>query len=167
VPGPGHQASVALKFALTILPALPWFVAALIVQPFTATNSSGPPLTLPAAATRQLADSLVQSSRATSHVWRDVAPLNGDGTVNAYIEIARGDRRKWEFEMGLNMRAIDRVMPAELGGYPVNYGFVPRFRSSWFSRSRWAPLRRPTHPAWPSSSRQHYWSESSGPSACS
>jgi len=59
-------------------------------------------------------------------VWRDRAPMNDDGTVNAYIEIAKGDRRKWEFDMGAGRRAIDRVIPVEVGGYPVNYGFVPQ-----------------------------------------
>ena len=57
---------------------------------------------------------------------RDTSPLNDDGTVNAYIEIARGDRQKWEFNMRSNERAIDRVMPEAIGGYPVNYGFVPQ-----------------------------------------
>jgi inorganic pyrophosphatase len=80
---------------------------------------------LPGAATRQLATSLELARPATSHIWRDVPPLNGDVTVNAYIEIARGDLRKWEFDMRLNTRAVDRVMPAELE-YPVNYGFVPQ-----------------------------------------
>jgi inorganic pyrophosphatase len=28
--------------------------------------------------------------------------------------------------MNANARAIDRVMPPEIGGYPVNYGFVPQ-----------------------------------------
>ena len=28
--------------------------------------------------------------------------------------------------MKANARAIDRVMPPEIGGYPVNYGFVPQ-----------------------------------------
>ncbi len=28
--------------------------------------------------------------------------------------------------MTANARAIDRVMPPEVGGYPVNYGFVPQ-----------------------------------------
>lgn len=46
--------------------------------------------------------------------------------MNAYVEIPRGDRRKWEFDMRRNARAIDRVMPVEIGGYPVNYGFVPQ-----------------------------------------
>ncbi len=81
---------------------------------------------LPASATIQLAGSLNASTAHTKHVWRDTAPVNQDGTVNAYIEIARGDRRKWEFDMHANARAIDRVIPADVGGYPVNYGFVPQ-----------------------------------------
>lgn len=28
--------------------------------------------------------------------------------------------------MGANARAIDRTMPESVGGYPVNYGFVPQ-----------------------------------------
>ena len=60
------------------------------------------------------------------HIWRDTPPVNGDGTVNAYLEIGRDDRRKWEFDIAANIRRIDRVMPADVGGYPVNYGFVPQ-----------------------------------------
>jgi inorganic pyrophosphatase len=81
---------------------------------------------LPAAASTQLARSLDDSRAQKKHVWRDTPPFNDDGTVNGYIEIARGDRRKWEFNMRHNARAIDRVMPRSLGGYPVNYGFVPQ-----------------------------------------
>lgn len=61
-----------------------------------------------------------------SHVWRDVAPLNADGTVNGYIEIPRGESTKWEYRIELNRREEDRTIPRELGGYPVNYGFLPR-----------------------------------------
>lgn len=81
---------------------------------------------LPAIATSQLASSLAQAEPHVNHVWRDADPLNDDGTVNAYIEIARGDRRKWEFSMQANARAIDRLIPVATGGYPVNYGFVPQ-----------------------------------------
>jgi inorganic pyrophosphatase len=84
------------------------------------------PNVLPAAATRSLAASLEASRPHARHIWRDTAPLTGDGTVNAYIEIPRGERRKWEFNMRANARRIDRVMPAEVGGYPVNYGYVPQ-----------------------------------------
>ena len=52
--------------------------------------------------------------------------MNPDGTVNAYIEISRGDRRKYEFDMSRNTRGIDRVISAQVGGFPVNYGFVPQ-----------------------------------------
>lgn len=81
---------------------------------------------LPAAAGEQLAQSLQAAVGHTMHVWRDTVPFNEDGTVNAYIEISRGDRRKWEFDMRANTRAIDRMMPEDVGGYPVNYGFVPQ-----------------------------------------
>lgn len=81
---------------------------------------------LPVSAVRQLARSLAASKAYPRHVWRDTPSLNDDGTVNAYVEIERGDRRKWEFDMSANARAIDRIIPPEIGGYPVNYGFVPQ-----------------------------------------
>jgi inorganic pyrophosphatase len=84
------------------------------------------PPTLPATAVATLAASLKAAQGHTTHEWRDTPPLNGDGTINAYIEIARGDRRKWEFDMRANRRAIDRIIPDTIGGYPVNYGFVPQ-----------------------------------------
>ena len=87
---------------------------------------AAPPQVLPAPATRQLADSLAAARARARHVWRDTPPFNQDGTVNGYIEIPRGERRKFEFNMRLNRRAIDRVMPASVGGYPVNYGYVPQ-----------------------------------------
>ena len=98
---------------------LPW--AAVTGQEWTK-----PPAVLPASATRALADSLGGAQKYASHVWRDTPPINSDGTVNAYVEIAQGDRRKWEFDMSANARAIDRMIPADVGGYPVNYGFVPQ-----------------------------------------
>jgi inorganic pyrophosphatase len=81
---------------------------------------------LPAAAVKQLSASLAAASVHRHHLWRDTAPVNADGTINAYIEIPRGERRKFEFDMHANARAIDRVMPERIGGYPVNYGFVPQ-----------------------------------------
>jgi inorganic pyrophosphatase len=42
------------------------------------------------------------------------------------VEISRGDRRKWEYRMARNARDIDRTIPEQVGGYPVNYGFVPQ-----------------------------------------
>ena len=85
-----------------------------------------PPLVLPAGAATQLVQSLELSKAIKQHVWRDTPPLNPDRTVNAYIEIPRGERRKFELDMRRNVRVIDRVIPRALGGYPVNYGLVPQ-----------------------------------------
>jgi inorganic pyrophosphatase len=87
--------------------------------------SGGTSRELPAAATAQLAASLAASRAHGTHVWRDTPPINADGTVNAYIEIPRGERQKFEFDMKANTRAVDRVMPESLA-YPVNYGIVPQ-----------------------------------------
>ena len=84
------------------------------------------PDVLPPLGTTQLMKSLAAAAAHAQHPWRDTPPLNPDGTVNAYVEIERGDRRKWEFDMRARARAIDRVMPDAIGGYPVNYGFVPQ-----------------------------------------
>jgi inorganic pyrophosphatase len=109
---------MTIRKALAVIALLPWSVAGQGV--------TRPPDVLPAPATAALATSLKAAAVHATHVWRDTAPTNPDGTVNAYIEIAKGDRRKWEFDMGANARAIDRVIPADIGGYPVNYGFVPQ-----------------------------------------
>lgn len=85
-----------------------------------------PPPTLPAAAVTQLARSLDASRPHARHLWRDTPPMNADGTINAYIEISRDDRRKWELNIERQRRAVDRVMPDYPGGYPINYGIVPQ-----------------------------------------
>ena len=104
-----------------------WLLWAIPVA-VVAAEQSAPvaPDTLPAAATTKLAASVSAAKAHTAHVWRDRAPLNDDGTINGYIEIAKGDRRKWELDMSKNARAIDRVIPEAIGGYPINYGFVPQ-----------------------------------------
>jgi inorganic pyrophosphatase len=89
-------------------------------------QDAAPPRVLPATAVNALAASLKAANGHATHVWRDTPPFNSDGTVNGYVEIARGDRRKWELDMRANRRAIDRMIPASIGGYPVNYGFVPQ-----------------------------------------
>lgn len=98
----------------------------LLLVPCVVAAQQGPPAVLPAPAAATLVASLKAAQAHAKHVWRDTPPINGDGTINGYIEIPRGDRRKWEFAMGRNARAIDRVMPEDIGGYPVNYGFVPQ-----------------------------------------
>ena len=102
------------------------FLALMFPIAAAAQMASTPPRLLPATATAQLIESLDAARQHTSHVWRDTPAMNQDGTVNAYVEIPRGERRKWEFDMKDNARAIDRVMPPQIGGYPVNYGFVPQ-----------------------------------------
>jgi inorganic pyrophosphatase len=103
---------------LALIVFLPWVAAGQELR--------DPPTVLPVSATTALAKSLEASTPHAIHVWRDTVPINADWTVNAYIEIARGDRRKWEFAMAANTRAIDRMIPIDVGGYPVNYGFVPQ-----------------------------------------
>jgi inorganic pyrophosphatase len=97
-----------------------------ILLPLAIQEAGAPPNILPARAVDALAASLSAARGHASHIWRDRPALNADGTVNAYIEIARGDRRKWEFDMRTQVRALDRMIPVEIGGYPVNYGFVPQ-----------------------------------------
>lgn len=88
--------------------------------------AASPPTVLPPVATTRLTTSLDASAGHVFHVWRDTPAVNPDGTVNVFVEIPRGERRKYEFDMQRHTREIDRVMPDSLGGYPVNYGFVPQ-----------------------------------------
>jgi inorganic pyrophosphatase len=89
-------------------------------------TTSEPPSELPAVATAQLRESLELSRAHPTHTWRDTSAMNADGTVNAYIEIPQGEIRKWEFDMKADARVVDRVMPDDVGGYPINYGYVPQ-----------------------------------------
>jgi len=103
-------------------------LALLIAFPLAIAGQAGntPATVLPPQAVTLLSQSLEASRRHENHVWRDKVPVNADGTVNGFVEISRGDSRKWEFNIPSNALAIDRVMPAEVGPYPVNYGFVPQ-----------------------------------------
>ena len=108
-------------------PSRAWLWLALAAGACASSGKPGPaPNVLPATASAHLARSLDAARAHASHVWRDLPPTNLDGTVNAYVEIPRGERRKYEFDMAQNVRAVDRVMPESMGGYPVNYGFVPQ-----------------------------------------
>lgn len=101
-------------------------MAALAAGTAIVAQSFAPPNELPAAGVAALARNLDAASRHGRHLWRDTPPLTADGLVNAYIEIPRGERRKFEFDMAAAERTVDRVMPEDVGGYPVNYGFVPQ-----------------------------------------
>ena len=89
-------------------------------------QSVAPPLQLPEPAVRALVASLERSRGQAENIWRDRVPLGTDGLLTGYIEIARGDRRKFEFDIAANRLRLDRTIPASLGGYPVNYGIVPQ-----------------------------------------
>lgn len=80
----------------------------------------------PAGLAERVATYLEATRKHPQHVWRDTPAVNADGTVNGYIEIPRGESTKWEFDIPLNRREVDRTIPAELGGYPINYGFLPQ-----------------------------------------
>ena len=101
---------------------MPLLVALLIVALQTA---SAPPDVLPAAATSKLRASVKAASAHKQHAWRDTPPFDGN-LLNAIVEIPRGERRKFEFDMARNAPAVDRVMPEKIGAYPVNYGIVPQ-----------------------------------------
>lgn len=103
---------------------LPWLLLVALVG--IAQGALPAPDTLPAAGTAKLRASLEAAEPHAKHLWRDTPPVNADGTINSYIEIARGDLRKWEFNMAKHERAIDRMIPKTLGGYPINYGIVPQ-----------------------------------------
>jgi inorganic pyrophosphatase len=105
-----------------------WIVSSALSIPalLAAQVPTRPPDVLPPAATIRLAASLEAARPHAHHSWRDTPPFDGPEIVNAYIEIPRGERRKFEFAMGENSRAVDRLMPEDVGPYPVNYGFVPQ-----------------------------------------
>jgi inorganic pyrophosphatase len=101
-------------------------VLALVLPLAARQDTREAPRTLPASAAGALVASLTAAEPHAKHVWRDTPPVNDDGTVTAYVEIGRGDRRKWEFDIKAHVRRIDRMIPADIGGYPINYGFVPQ-----------------------------------------
>lgn len=97
---------------------------------FAGCNQAAPaPQSLPSAPAgleQRVKAYLEAAKQYPEHVWRDLPPRNADGTINGYVEISRGESQKWEFRIPLNRREVDRVIPSELGGYPINYGFLPQ-----------------------------------------
>lgn len=102
-------------------------VAAVLASTSLAAQSAAPaPQVLPPVATAKLVESLkLADVLKTNHLWRDVPPMVND-LVHAYIEIPVGERNKYEFDMRRNALGLDRIIPERMGGYPVNYGFVPQ-----------------------------------------
>lgn len=95
------------------------FVLAIVLQAISA------PGTLPEAAALKLRESLKSAAAHKQHVWRDTPPFEGE-LLNGYVEIPLGGRKKFELDMAKNAPALDREIPAKIGGYPVNYGIVPQ-----------------------------------------
>ena len=110
------------------MPVRTWVSLAIALFPAILLGQAGrvAPNVLPASAVAALAASLDGSRAHPQNPWRDTAPLTQAGAVNAYVEIPRGDRQKFEFDIRANRLALDRVIPEDVGGYPVNYGFVPQ-----------------------------------------
>ncbi len=57
------------------------------------------------------------------------APRSGPDGPNRWevvIEIPSGSRKKWEHRDGRFV--LDRTLPESVGGYPANYGFLPKTR---------------------------------------
>jgi inorganic pyrophosphatase len=102
-------------------------VAAVILAVAAPQGPSGQraPDRLPPAVHAKLLLDLASAKPFRQHVWRDTPPFNPDGTLNGYVEIERGDPTKWEFRIAKNAREVDRVLPADVGGFPTGYGFVP------------------------------------------
>jgi inorganic pyrophosphatase len=109
------------RLSLSILVA---GLAACADAPQTQTVKSLPPA--PAGLDLKMSAYLKGAKAHQQHVWRDVEPLAADGTVSGYVEIPKGESTKWEFSILHNRREVDRMIPEALGGYPINYGFLPR-----------------------------------------
>lgn len=108
----------SVRFALSYIVAL-----AIFATGCADTDYADP---LPATAVSELRRTLDASRGVADHPWRDVAPMNPDGTINAYVEVSRGDHRKWELNMATNALQIDRFNDPGAGPFPINFGFVPQ-----------------------------------------
>ena len=121
---PGLQANSYNRGMTTRLLPLLLSLALCACRGTTPATEALPPA--PAGIKEKVVAYLAAAKPHAEHPWRDLAPLNADGTVNGYIEIPRGESTKWEFRIPLNRRDVDRMIPPELGGYPINYGFLPQ-----------------------------------------
>lgn len=58
--------------------------------------------------------------------WHDVElGLEGSATVNAIIEVPRGEKTKYELDKTTGLIKVDRILSSAVH-YPANYGFIPR-----------------------------------------
>jgi Inorganic pyrophosphatase len=64
--------------------------------------------------------------RTQLHPWHDLDPgKDAPAIVEAFMEISRGSRTKYEIDKKTGLIRVDRVLP-EGFGYPANYGFIPK-----------------------------------------
>jgi inorganic pyrophosphatase len=60
------------------------------------------------------------------HPWHEVAPgEQPPERLNAFIEIPRGSKAKYELDKASGLIRLDRVIYASMY-YPLNYGFIPQ-----------------------------------------
>jgi inorganic pyrophosphatase len=75
-------------------------------------------------------DTLVYVTDKRLNLYTDIGAVNGDGTINAVIEIPTGDNRKFEtnVETGRLFWELKNGKPRTVAylGYPTNYGMIPR-----------------------------------------
>ncbi len=75
-------------------------------------------------------DTAVFDSNKKLNLFLDFAARNGDGTLNAVIEIPQGDVRKFETDVdtGRLFWELKKGKPRVVAylGYPANYGMIPR-----------------------------------------
>ena len=53
----------------------------------------------------------------------------GEGVINAFVEIPKGSRNKYEYDEDLGVMALDRALYSAVH-YPTDYGLVPGTRAS-------------------------------------
>jgi inorganic pyrophosphatase len=75
-------------------------------------------------------DTLVFNRDKDLNLYKDIGPVNADGTINGVIEIPQGTNAKWETDVVTGrifweIKKGARRVVAYLG-YPTNYGMVPR-----------------------------------------
>ena len=60
------------------------------------------------------------------NIWHDIAPSRITAkTFEAYIEIPKGCKAKYELDKETGLLKLDRVLYTSTV-YPANYGFIPR-----------------------------------------
>ncbi|MDD6012834.1 MAG: inorganic diphosphatase [Oscillospiraceae bacterium] len=60
------------------------------------------------------------------NIWHDLSPDRvGTETFDAFIEISKGSKMKYEFDKETGLLRLDRILHTSTH-YPANYGFIPR-----------------------------------------